>query len=513
MISPDGQSGDVPSNRVQDAVNAGFKTAVVMTAPDGSMGYVPHDRAMDAIKAGFKIGQPSVNGFQQQAPQQPGAMERGVSSFGAALGAPSKIGDYIDGPVYALKHPIDSAKLVLGAMGDAEQQTIDKAYLQQHSPGFLNKMGGVETGIYSQLPLVGPMLSHAADQIDSGDVAGGIGTTLGTVAPMILGSPEARGNIASGASAAMDAVKGIPESLNASRVAAIKATIPQAMKMPAKAVLGAEGIFKAAAPVGSDPQFRANLYNAAGDLAEIGRNVDLDAAKGGIRNPDMRVRATVNAINDYLSNMYQNEKLPQIQRNADVPVQLPQNEDAAVGIDYLSRNAGKAADRALAAKAATGQPLTLAEANQLAETTNKELLGFESMTPAERAAGEATSKKFAGLKALDQTLGNTIDQQLRARGEDGIGAYEQRYATLSAVRDQLQKRMNATELNVRGPVKTVVKPIAGAITGGKSGIASASQAAVADVNIGMALQKGFAKLAESGLQPKRVGVAPVAPTQ
>jgi hypothetical protein len=51
-----------------------------------------------------------------------------------------------------------------------------------------------------------------------------------------------------------------------------------------------------------------------------------------------------------------------------------------------------------------------------------------------------------------------------------------------------------------------VKPAAGvvrAITGGPSGVASASQAAVADVNIGRRLQVGFKKLTESGIGRQR----------
>jgi hypothetical protein len=59
MISPDGQSGDIPQARAQDAINAGFKPAMVMTAPDGkTTGYIPQERAADAIKAGFNPDRP-----------------------------------------------------------------------------------------------------------------------------------------------------------------------------------------------------------------------------------------------------------------------------------------------------------------------------------------------------------------------------------------------------------------------------------------------------------------------
>src|SRR5258706_13574422 len=54
MLAPDGSTGDIPADRVQDAVSAGFKKAIPMTSPDGKTGYIPEDRAPDALKAGFK---------------------------------------------------------------------------------------------------------------------------------------------------------------------------------------------------------------------------------------------------------------------------------------------------------------------------------------------------------------------------------------------------------------------------------------------------------------------------
>lgn len=54
MISPDGQYGEIPVERVQDAIKAGFKPGLNMVSPDGSMGTVPVDKAHDAMAAGFK---------------------------------------------------------------------------------------------------------------------------------------------------------------------------------------------------------------------------------------------------------------------------------------------------------------------------------------------------------------------------------------------------------------------------------------------------------------------------
>lgn len=334
-----------------------------------------------------------------------------------------------------------------------------------------------------------------------------------SVAPEAMG--VAAGNViaSKGSEAAVKGVLRLPSatkaSIQQSRVAATQATLPEAANLPPSAVAGAEDIFRASAPTGNNPGFRSNVYAAAPDLAEIGRKANLAEAKGGIVAPDMRVRATVNAINDHLSDMYQTERVPQIQRNAEVPIQLAPGPDAATGMEYLSRNAGEASDRALAAKALQQPTITLAEADKLARVTNKELLGFESMTPAERAGTEATSRKLSGLKDLDRTLGAKINEGLEQRGETGLKPYERRYAALSEIRDQLQKRQNVVELEQPGIVKKIARPIASALTGGKTGIASASQAAVADVNVGRRLQVGLNKLAGSGLQPNRMGAAPM----
>jgi hypothetical protein len=291
-----------------------------------------------------------------------------------------------------------------------------------------------------------------------------------------------------------------------------KSTIPPALadagaaNLPQGAITGTEKIFRAAAPTGSDPGFRSNVYAAAGDLAEIGRKINLDEAKGGIVNPDLRFRATVDAVNDHLQGMYENERAPQIARNADAPVQLSLNEDAKGGLQYLSRRAGESASRTLASTVAQNPTTTLTNVDQLARVVNKELLGYESMTPAEQAANAATSQRIAGLKALDRQLSDSLNTTLENRGETGVGDYERRYAALSNVRDRLQQQMNSVELNQPGVVKSVVRPIASIVTGGKMN--ALGQASVADVNPGRMLQQGLQALADTDLQPARSGAFP-----
>jgi hypothetical protein len=65
MLSPDGQSGEIPVEQVDAAEKAGFTRAVRMTAPDGSTGVVPVDRASEAQKAGYRVSQPVVSANMQ----------------------------------------------------------------------------------------------------------------------------------------------------------------------------------------------------------------------------------------------------------------------------------------------------------------------------------------------------------------------------------------------------------------------------------------------------------------
>src|SRR5271167_4479864 len=52
VFAPDGTLGDVPYDKLHDALAAGAKPAAKFKAPDGTVGYVPADKAADAMKAG-----------------------------------------------------------------------------------------------------------------------------------------------------------------------------------------------------------------------------------------------------------------------------------------------------------------------------------------------------------------------------------------------------------------------------------------------------------------------------
>lgn len=340
--------------------------------------------------------------------------------------------------------------------------------------------------------------------IAEGETARGAGQLAGgaTQALLLKKTPEVAG-------AATEVVKHPLRTMAeiGSKPEVAQSLVAEAKNLPLKAVSGAEDIFRAAAPTGMKGNFRANVYTAAGDLAEIGNKIDLEAARGGIHNPDFRPRATVQAITDHLKEMYQQERAPQIARNAQNPVDLRLTADAKEALSYLAETAGNEQARGLAARAVGAKTIPLADADALAMLVNQELLPFEKLSPAKRMQAGMTSRKIGGFKELDKNVTSAVNRELQNRGEVGVTEYERRYAALSQVRDQFQSRMNAVELDVsKGKV---IRPAMSLVTGGKSGIASASQAAVADVNIGRMLESGFRKLRESGLKANR-GVAPQA---
>jgi hypothetical protein len=338
--------------------------------------------------------------------------------------------------------------------------------------------------------------------------AGMRAATALAIAPKVAGETlGAAGDAGKTIGAAGKAVRNVAtDALESYRTAPQRAAMPvETAGMPSKAILGSERLYQAAAPVGSDPQFRENLYAVHKDLAEIGRKIgpQLEDAKGGTVSPDMAARVTVNGINDHLSDMYKEERAPQIARNATAAVVPNFGEDAQGGLEYISKNAGTAADRALATKALTAESMPLADVDELARATNRALSPLRGMTPQELALAEGGSRRMGGLQALDSSLSESIAKELSNRGEGGIKEYERTYAGLSQVRDQIQSRMNAAELNQPGVIKGAIKPIVSTLTGTPSGIASASQAAVADVKMGEMLRNGFKNLADSGVSRVR----------
>lgn len=130
VFAPDGTLGDVPYDKLHDALAAGAKPAAKFKAPDGTVGYVPADKAADALKAGGQRVPLDLNdadggkpdGFWQRltAPTNPAVANSNPAvrfldaAGGAALGTPQAIYNTV-------RHPIDTAQAAIqGVKGWAD---------------------------------------------------------------------------------------------------------------------------------------------------------------------------------------------------------------------------------------------------------------------------------------------------------------------------------------------------------------------------------------------------------
>ena len=455
-------------------------------------------------------GNPIGGQAEVPSPANPSALQRFTGSINESFGLPADVrqwpGDFVEGATRMVTDPVGTAKLIGSSVTEGLQQQQDEAYKLQHSPGIVNKLRGVGLGI----PFFGPGLDKAGQQFYKGDVAGGAGTMIGFAAQAnpklapraatagIEFAENAAKTVGRETIAAAKSIPKLPAKIQRT-IAPTPAMTESAKNIPAQARFGAEKLFRATAPTGKNIGFRENLYEAAGDLAEIGRKVDLSESAGGVLNPDMRPRKLVDAITEHQKLMYETERVPQITKHGANPIETKFGPDATEGLKYLGKNAGESSGRNLATNALTGDHLPLSQIDQLAKIVNKELLNFEAMTPAERAAATASNKRLSSLKALDKELSGKIGNELELRGEPGIRIYERRYAALGAVKKQLSTRVNMAELQRWNlPGKGLIRPIL------QKNVAGASQAATANItSIGRELQIGLRELADSGLTADR----------
>ena len=73
-------------------------------------------------------------------------------------------------------------------------------------------MGAVQHGLNYLVPFIGQQTDQAGEQMKSGDIAGGIGRTLGVTAPMLAGNPEVRGAVTDAAGKTLDVASDVGSS-------------------------------------------------------------------------------------------------------------------------------------------------------------------------------------------------------------------------------------------------------------------------------------------------------------
>jgi hypothetical protein len=122
----------------------------------------------------------------------PGAASRFGTSLASGAGVMSK-----EDTKNFFLHPIDTLKKSFEAQGQlgeqAKQDFENKDYVR-----------GITHAVEYMMPFVGPNLAQAGKQLEQGDIAGGVGRTLGAAVPIVAGSPEVQSGISDLASAAAD---------------------------------------------------------------------------------------------------------------------------------------------------------------------------------------------------------------------------------------------------------------------------------------------------------------------
>jgi len=217
---------------------------------------------------------------------------------------------------------------------------------------------------------------------------------------------------------------------------------------------GIQSLFRAFGPP-SAPEFRTALQDSAWDLQRIYSSIDKRLAspdvQGGVINEDMRFRVTLDAVEDYLRDMYRMGRQAQIQVGEQYGSRVVLEGNPRVLQETALRLARSLPTDSVAQRTAMAlarnpmRPVPIAEADELARAVNVELRKFESMTGSEQAAMRMSSKIKAGLKDMDVSLSNGLNNKLHEIGQPGLTDYERRYAALSRVREQLEKGMNKSE--------------------------------------------------------------------
>lgn len=162
VFAPDGSLGDIPYERLHEAIAAGAKPAVTMKAPDGSTGLVPADKMQDAVKAGGTIVP-----MKEQEAQHPG--------FWSTLGEDLKA---IFTPQGVSPYP----GMDLEAKQNLAQQSVADAARR--------KEAGYSLPYRAAAPLaqsVGVPVSGMEQSARQGDVGGVLGHATAAAAPVVAG--------------------------------------------------------------------------------------------------------------------------------------------------------------------------------------------------------------------------------------------------------------------------------------------------------------------------------------
>lgn len=123
--------------------------------------------------------------------------------------------DYVEGPKFMAQHPIESMKVLGGALLQAHKDQFEKAgisfqdamqqpTLYEKALSLLEAGGHVAAGA---LPIVGPAAATAGERIGQGEAARGVGNAVGMLAPFGMSAAAPKIKAGLGAKVAQSAAK------------------------------------------------------------------------------------------------------------------------------------------------------------------------------------------------------------------------------------------------------------------------------------------------------------------
>lgn len=414
MIAPDGSLGEVPQERVDEAVQAGGKLGVWIKAPDGSHGIVPRENLIHALKAGGEV--------LRNDPTQP--PEEKLTLGSAAKAAAQGVGDVLEGigrgAIGLVKTPYEIAK----AAATPPQTTAEGAAAAIGPPGLVAKrlildpmnqladQARKETGVkkvamaaMSGVPLAGPMIANFANQIQRPeDIAKAAGEALA-----LKEVPTVVGKVAEEA----------------------KAVQPYLKERNLR--LGEQGIKDVAKASGKNLGFGEDLKLSIPELQKIQKEQPLEA--GG----NMKVRELVEKLDKRLDEKWNADHVQVINRNPNVPV-----DEAAIvkaGADKLTPGS----IRADPAGAKSAQKWLDEQVNKPMDVKTADEFRHGLHVKTKASFGQDSPIEMEVKKAVLSETRKQIDKSLIDAGEESITQANRSWGALSNIRDVLESRMNAAE--------------------------------------------------------------------
>ena len=153
----------------------------------GNIHVFPPEATPEMIAQAMNVKLPSAS--------QPSAASRLGTNFLSGLGVTSN-----EAAKNFFAHPLDTVIKSFEAQGELAKQARDA-----YNKG--DYVGALQHGLNYLVPFLGQQTDQAGTQLKQGDIAGGIGRTLGAAVPIVAGSPEARAVPGQALDAASGAVK------------------------------------------------------------------------------------------------------------------------------------------------------------------------------------------------------------------------------------------------------------------------------------------------------------------